>query len=181
MATCGYFMRYSAVMPGLLWHLAQVRGRLSLKTGESACLTGCISCEPWQSTQDGGGRTRPWPCSCRECCRRIVWPRPVWQEAHWAGGRPLGCTISLMRIVAIGAVEFGVDRFREGVGWKKRHRHRFPVHRARGGRVRVAVQTILIGQRARPPAGQTSDSQKAMARAVQKRIFYIPPLWQSVH
>ena len=40
-----------AVSPGLLWHLAQVCGRFSLKTGESGCLTGSMSCVPWQSLQ----------------------------------------------------------------------------------------------------------------------------------
>ena len=50
-AASGYFIWYSLVRPGLLWHLAQVCGRFSLKTGESACLTGRMSCEPWQSQQ----------------------------------------------------------------------------------------------------------------------------------
>ena len=55
LATCGYFMRYSAVMPGLLWHLAQVEGRLSLKTGESAFLTGCNVVRAVAIHAGGGG------------------------------------------------------------------------------------------------------------------------------
>ncbi len=50
-AASGYFIWYSLVRPGLLWQVAQVRGRFSLKTGESACLAGRMSCEPWQSQQ----------------------------------------------------------------------------------------------------------------------------------
>src|SRR5581483_10182384 len=50
-ATCGYFIRYSAVTPGLLWHLAQVLAKLSLKTGEAGSLTARILCVPWQSEQ----------------------------------------------------------------------------------------------------------------------------------
>ncbi len=33
-AASGYFIWYSCVSPGLLWHLAQVPGRFSLKTGD---------------------------------------------------------------------------------------------------------------------------------------------------
>jgi hypothetical protein len=42
---------YSSVSPGLLWQLAQVLGRLSLKTGDRWSLTGRMSWAPWQSAQ----------------------------------------------------------------------------------------------------------------------------------
>ena len=44
-------MRYSSVRLLLLWQFAQVCGRFSLKTGESICFTGTISCAPWQLVQ----------------------------------------------------------------------------------------------------------------------------------
>src|SRR5208283_1485325 len=50
-AASGCFIWYSCVSLVLLWHLAQVCGRLSLKTGDEGSLTGKISCEPWQSQQ----------------------------------------------------------------------------------------------------------------------------------
>ena len=50
-AAWGYFIWYSCVSPGLLWHLAQVPGRFSLKTGDSGFLAESMSCEPWQSQQ----------------------------------------------------------------------------------------------------------------------------------
>ena len=49
---CARSIRYAAISFGSLWHWAQVWGRLSLKTGESSCLTGTISWAlPWQLTQ----------------------------------------------------------------------------------------------------------------------------------
>src|SRR5210317_1913105 len=51
LATSGYFIRYSSVMPSLAWHLAQVRERLSLKVGEFGLLELSMSCLPWQSVQ----------------------------------------------------------------------------------------------------------------------------------
>src|ERR1035437_2022013 len=50
-AAWGYFIWYSAVRPGLLWHLAQVPGRFSLKTGEVGFFGESMSCVPWQSQQ----------------------------------------------------------------------------------------------------------------------------------
>ena len=45
-AASGYFIRYSAVSPGLLWHFAHVRGRFSLNTGEVSSFTGMMLWEP---------------------------------------------------------------------------------------------------------------------------------------
>src|SRR5579883_591122 len=50
-AASGYFIWYSFVSPGLLWQVAQVLGRLSLKTGESECFAGKMLWDPWQSLQ----------------------------------------------------------------------------------------------------------------------------------
>ena len=50
-AASGCFISYSFVRPGLLWHLAHVCGRFSLKTGDEVSLTGRMSWEPWQSQQ----------------------------------------------------------------------------------------------------------------------------------
>ena len=50
-AASGCLMPYSSVSLALLWHLAQVCGRFSLKTGEAGSFTGRMSCEPWQSQQ----------------------------------------------------------------------------------------------------------------------------------
>src|ERR1035437_4814390 len=50
-AAWGFFIWYSSVSPGLLWHLAQVPGRFSLKTGDAGFLGESMACEPWQSQQ----------------------------------------------------------------------------------------------------------------------------------
>jgi hypothetical protein len=45
-------MRYSLVSFALSWHVLHVFARFSLKTGESPCFTGTISCVPWQLAQE---------------------------------------------------------------------------------------------------------------------------------
>src|ERR1017187_10568720 len=50
-AARGFFTWYSCVSPALLWHLAQVPGRLSLKTGDAGFLGDSMSSDPWQSQQ----------------------------------------------------------------------------------------------------------------------------------
>jgi hypothetical protein len=92
----------------LLWHFAQVCGRLSLNTGESSCLTGTISWAPWQLTQVAAPEAP------------IAWLIPwmlgvgvasfAWQVAHWAGGSLSSCGHVGDRDMAIDAEKLAVDR-----------------------------------------------------------------------
>src|SRR5664279_2284055 len=70
-AAWGYFISYSCVSPGLLWHLAQVPGRFSLKTGDLGSLWESMSCEPWQSQQLAAPEAPIWwltPCMLAAYC-----------------------------------------------------------------------------------------------------------------
>ena len=88
-------MRYSFVSFGLSWQVPQVLGRLSLKTGESACLTGTMSCVPWQLVQEAASDAPIWwltPWMLVAYCAAAF----SWQVAHWAGGSFDGCGVSVM-------------------------------------------------------------------------------------
>ena len=87
-------MRKSLASLGSSWQEPQVFGRFSLKTGESACFTGTISCVPWQVVHE-----------CRLGVAELLAPLPwmleanwvaafSWQEAHWAGGSLESCGAS---------------------------------------------------------------------------------------
>src|SRR5581483_5368933 len=89
-AASGYFIWYSLVSPGLLWQAAQVLGRLSLKTGESACLAGRIPCEPWQSAQPAAPEApRAWLAPWMLVAYSLA--GCSWQAAQFTG---LGVTLS---------------------------------------------------------------------------------------
>ena len=58
-------MRYSSLMPGLSWHLPQVRDRLSLNVGECGFFGESMAWLPWQFAQDAAPddpieRLMPW-------------------------------------------------------------------------------------------------------------------------
>ncbi len=93
----GYFMRYSLVSPGLLWHFAQVCGRFSLKTGESGFLTDRMSWVPWQSLHVGApdapiARLTPWMLVAYSL------PTTSWQPAQDTDGGFASCGNSVMPV-----------------------------------------------------------------------------------
>ena len=158
----GNFMRYSAFMPGLLWHLAQVRGRLSLKTGESECLTGSDVVGAVAIDAGGGGGGAHGLAHAVDAAG-VEFGLGLVAGGALGRGQAAGMDHFLDGVVAIGAVEFGVDGFGEGVGGEKGHRHSFPVT------LRVVVGSVWQSRqswldRGAAVSGPSRESQRTVAR-----------------